>query len=287
MPDGLSLADELCFTTIRIDCLLSSGKQSIGTGFLFAFTCVDDTRIPLLITNRHVVSGAKAIRIQITRSTEEGRPIVGDFEDVLFETDDIPWMDHPDPTVDLCAIPMGPVSNSLRSTGARFFYRSFCPEQIANEGFLADLSAMEEVVMVGYPAGLWDQANNMPIFRKGITATRPDLDYEGRKEFLVDMACFPGSSGSPVIFAPTSARWTRKGNLTLPSGEAALLGILYAGPQHTIEGAIEIRPVPTSATEIVTSDVPMNLGVVIKAEQIMPFKGLLEALEGAIPIRLP
>jgi len=52
--------------------------------------------------------------------------------------------------------------------------------------------------MVGYPIGLWDEKNNYPIFRKGITATHPANDYNGKSEFMIDAACFPGSSGSPV-----------------------------------------------------------------------------------------
>ena len=53
---------------------------------------------------------------------------------------------------------------------------------------MSELSAIEEIIMIGYPVGIWDSANNMPIVRKGITATRPDIDYEGRKEFMIDAA---------------------------------------------------------------------------------------------------
>ncbi len=53
--------------------------------------------------------------------------------------------------------------------------------------------------MVGYPVGLWDSVNNMPILRRGSTATLLDWTYEGRQEFVIDAACFPGSSGSPVF----------------------------------------------------------------------------------------
>ena len=46
---------------------------------------------------------------------------------------------------------------------------------------------------------LIDEVNNKPVVRKGITATDIRLDYNGRKEFLIDAACFHGSSGSPVF----------------------------------------------------------------------------------------
>lgn len=52
--------------------------------------------------------------------------------------------------------------------------------------------------MVGYPIGLADARNNYPIFRKGYTAAHPAVDFNEDGIGLVDMACFPGSSGSPI-----------------------------------------------------------------------------------------
>ncbi len=44
--------------------------------------------------------------------------------------------------------------------------------------------------MIGYPNGIWDEANNMPIIRRGITATHPNFNYNGKPEFMIDAACF-------------------------------------------------------------------------------------------------
>ena len=52
--------------------------------------------------------------------------------------------------------------------------------------------------MVGYPIGLYDKINNLPIFRKGYTACHPSIDFNRKGIGLIDMACFPGSSGSPI-----------------------------------------------------------------------------------------
>lgn len=53
--------------------------------------------------------------------------------------------------------------------------------------------------MIGYPVGLMDEVNLQPIFRRGVYATNPSLDYMGRKEFLLDIPNNGGSSGSPVF----------------------------------------------------------------------------------------
>lgn len=65
---------------------------------------------------------------------------------------------------------------------------------LATDEKIKDLSALEELVMVGYPIGLADARNNYPIFRKGYTAAHPAVDFNEDGIGLVDMACFPGSS---------------------------------------------------------------------------------------------
>lgn len=39
--------------------------------------------------------------------------------------------------------------------------------------------------MVGYPNGIWDEKNNKPIFRKGITATDIRFDTMVKKNLLL------------------------------------------------------------------------------------------------------
>jgi hypothetical protein len=56
-----------------------------------------------------------------------------------------------------------------------------------------------DVYIVGYPSGQLDHVHNLPIVRRGCLATLPEVDFEGRPEFLVDAGVFPGSSGSPVF----------------------------------------------------------------------------------------
>lgn len=71
---------------------------------------------------------------------------------------------------------------------------------MATKEKLKDLSALEELVMVGYPIGLSDTRNNYPIFRKGYTSAHPAVDFNDDGIGLVDMACFPGSSGHRFLF---------------------------------------------------------------------------------------
>ena len=122
--------------------------------------------------------------------------------------------------------------------------------------------------MIGYPNGLWDQLHNLPIIRKGITATHPKLKLNGKPEFLIDAACFPGSSGSPVFLANIGSYVSPNGSLCTGS-RVALLGTLYAGPQHTTTGEIVVVDVPTDTKSIAVGSIPNNLGYVIQASELL------------------
>jgi hypothetical protein len=53
-----------------------------------------------------------------------------------------------------------------------------------------------------------------------------------------------------------------------------LLGILYAGPQHTATGEIEIVNVPVKQQPVAISRIPSNLGIVIKSEKLLDFENI-------------
>ena len=76
-------------------------------------------------------------------------------------------------------------------------FETLCAEVLGVK--LADLMQLDEVAMVGYPNAIADEVNNQPIFRRGVWATNPSLDYDGHKEFLTDIATIGGSSGAPVL----------------------------------------------------------------------------------------
>jgi hypothetical protein len=136
---------------------------------------------------------------------------------------------------------------------------------------------MEDITMVGYPNGIWDQVNNMPVIRRGISATHPNVDWNGKPEFLIDAACFPGSSGSPV-FLFNHGSYPERGGATVMGHRLKLLGILYAGPQQTVTGEIKIINVPTQNVPLAVSAIPMNLGMVIKATKLEAFEVIFEGL---------
>ncbi len=270
----LSPSEELAYSTVRIQCELATGKSSVGTGFFFQFSIDDGKSIPAIITNKHVIAGSIHGTFQLTRAQNDGSPTIGNFENVALDNFENLWIPHPDSNVDLCAMPTGPLLNQAHQQRLTFFYRSFGKQIIADSQLLSNLNAIEEILMIGYPVGIWDATNNLPVFRNGITATHPNIDYTGNKEFMVDCACFPGSSGSPVLLYNFGNYQDRSGN-TVIGTRIALLGVLYAGPKFTVEGKINVVPIPTSLKPIPVSQIPTNLVIVIKAQQIMGLEPML------------
>jgi hypothetical protein len=274
MSVNMSFADQLSFNTVRIACNKRSGEESVGTGFFFGYK-INDKDIPVIITNYHVIEGASEGSFQLTRTNKDGSPNIGVYENIILDNCESHWIKHPNKDVDLCAMPIAPLFHIAKSQGISFFYRKFSKDLVATSEQMAELSTLEEIIMIGYPVGVWDSINNMPIFRKGIIATRPDLDYENRKEFLIDAACFPGSSGSPVMLYNLGGYTKKNGTAVVGESRIKLLGILYGGHQYTVEGKIQQVPIPTKTIPISTSQIPTNLGVVIKAELILEFETVL------------
>ncbi len=143
---------------------------------------------------------------------------------------------------------------------------SIIPTQVQ----LESLSALEEIVMVGYPIGIWDEVNNFPVLRRGITASHAATNFKGKPIGVVDIAVFPGSSGSPLFILNEGAYETPEG-LTVGS-RLLFLGILYAGPQHRADGSIAIIDIPTKQSPIATTMIPAHLGYYIKSAELHKLK---------------
>lgn len=275
----LSIYEQLSFCTSRIETEDAHGSSYSGTGFFFNLN-LNNKIVPLLITNKHVVKGMKKGLFRFTTADDDGLPNYKEHFTIEYSDNfENMWFMHPSDDVDLCVLPINPLIEAANKKNRRLFYRSLDNGVIPNEVQKQSIDAVEEITMIGYPNGLWDSLNNMPIIRKGITATNYNLDYNGKKEFVIDAACFPGSSGSPVMLCNVGGYRDKQGNLNWGNSRVYLLGILYAGPQLTVTGDIRVINIPTVQQKaMAVSHVPNNLGYIIKAERILDFIPIFEPL---------
>ena len=265
------------YTTVRIEAIQKDGRTATGTGFFFKLNDDGKHYVPVIVTNKHVVEGALKGRFSLTTADEQGNPRNGAHKVIVIDGFEANWIRHPDPNIDLAVMPIAPLIDEARKSNIKIFFISLDKTLLLSETDVSNLTAVEEVLMVGYPIGIWDSTNNLPVFRRGITATHPAKNYNGKNEFMIDAACFPGSSGSPVFLHNVGNYVDRSGN-TIIGTRFKFLGVLYAGPQYTANGEIRIVEVPTRQVPVASMQIPTNLGLVIKANAILGFEEIFKNL---------
>ena len=273
--EDLSIFEKLSLSTIRIECKFEDGDVSYGTGFFFKFVDKGDNFVPAIVTNKHVVEGAENGFLLFTLSDKDGNPTHDyhhKFEITNFQK---PWLNHPDPDVDLCAMPINTFVTEMENRGIKPFVTFLDFSVLPTAQDVDEMAGLERIVMVGYPNGLWDEAHNQPVFRSGVIASHYKFDWNSRPEFVIDAACVPGSSGSPVLLVNIGQVFTKK-VLNIGASRIKLLGVLYAGPVLSADGSIEVIPIPTLDTIQTRTDIPINLGYVIKAEKLREFEAVFE-----------
>ena len=259
-----TIAEQLLFSTVRIEADKPEGVEA-GTAFIFAFT-EENTQYLFLVTNKHVIKNSTIGRFFFTLGDGD-TPKIGERFDVQIEAFSTRWYGHPAPDVDVTIMPIVPVLKAIEQQGHKAYFRSIPHDLIPTDEQIAELDVLEELVFVGYPSGIFDSKNLMPILRRGTTATPPQLEYEGRPVFLIDASVFPGSSGSPVFVYNHGSYATRKG-VTMGS-RVLLLGIIAEVVVRKEMGKLEIVHIPATQIPIVTTQQMIDLGIVYKSKTIM------------------
>ena len=154
-PQTLSVAEQLAYCTVRLECDLSQGVVSTGTGFFFNFAEDGGKSVPAIVTNRHVVKGALIGRFQLTVCDADGGPEIGNTVTVAINNFESRWVPHSLP-IFISAMPIAPLLLEAKSKGKTVFYRNLSIPQIATDTEIMNLDQIEDITMIGYPNGLWD-----------------------------------------------------------------------------------------------------------------------------------
>ncbi|MGG5503232.1 S1 family peptidase [Myroides odoratimimus] len=276
-----ALSEELLYCTTKIECFDKNKNKSSGTGYFYTVEDYSTGKLRCLytiITNIHVVDGAEELFVYMTPKDNEGNPIDDDVHKIDLLSYGVILIPHPDKSVDLCMLVITNVLlDKYDKDKLEFYFTSLSKEDIPLKEEIDDLKGIENVVMVGYPIGIWDDKNNKPIVRSGITATHPKFNFQDKKEFVIDMACFPGSSGSPV-FLFYEGTYSDKEGTTFAGTRIRLLGTLYGGPQYNANGEVIVVTVPTSTFSFSQTAIPTNLGFVINTERILELEEIALSL---------
>jgi len=259
-----SITEQLLFSTVRIEVEKPLGVEA-GTGFIFSYE-KDAKTFLFLVTNKHVVANATAGRFFFTLS-DGTKPQIGKRFDIQIDRFTERWYGHPEDGIDITAMPLVPLLDAIQAQGKKVFFKSIPHSLIPTEDQIKELDALEEIIFVGYPSGIFDQKNLMPIMRRGITATPPQLDYEGSPIFVVDASVFPGSSGSPVLIC-NQGSYSTKGGIAIGT-RVLFLGVIAQVVIREEHGEIEIVSIPSGLTPIVKTQQMIDLGIVYKSKAVM------------------
>lgn len=267
-----SKVELLTYTTLRIECL-NSNNELVGTatGFIYSFypPNTKQSYMLCLVTNKHVYYGTSKIRLTFPLEDSSYRIRVGAKQIITIDESMIKSVVfHPDKDVDLAVLNISKAFRICEESGNSLYRTPLSSDMLLSEHEWKSLDAMEEIMMIGYPNGLIDHVNNLPLIRKGITSSHPAYDFNGRKEFVIDAACFPGSSGSPVFLYNTGNYFDKANSSFNSKNRTKFLGILYAGPTSTAYGQV-------LKGEKTTTPIMLNLGYVIKANVLEDFNPLL------------
>jgi len=260
----VTTAEQLFFVTLRVAGRSAEGDRWTGTGFIYAIPTVAGGQAHFLITNRHVLADASQVDLQFMSATADRKPDYGNAHHASIGLGGESWVGHPDEAVDVAAIPLGGVLNQMTADGGQLpFFRSLSPEHLLRPEGVGQYDALEEVTLIGYPNGLIDTHNLIPVARRGATATPIAIDYEGDPAFLIDAAVFEGSSGSPVFILPSAGYTARDGNFVVGGRSLVCLGVLASGPVGERVGeVIELQHEPQ---RVAVMRELLGLGKVFKA----------------------
>ena len=211
-----------------------------------------------IVTNRHVFENAHAIGVTFTAAGADGSPDIGRSVNAVISASRA--IMHPTNTIDLAILPIANALKTMSDSGNTPFY-----------------TYLE--IMAGYPKGMRDTVNNLPIVRSGITATPPQYNFMGSPEFLVDMPCFEGCSGSPVFILEEGGYHDRRAHrINIGGSRIFLLGVQHAIPLSRATGTLEVLQSDESINIKPVMPLYLNIGYIVKSSALSDFDPILRSM---------
>jgi hypothetical protein len=279
--EPVSIAENLFFNTVRIETKNEKKEPFIATSFIVEIK-IEERKYVFLVTNKHVIDGMKSGSFYFILEDDKGKPLLGrGYKLDVAQDFEKEWFGNPNPQIDVAVCPLQQLFEKYKPADKKPYIATIPPYIFPSEEMLKELDALEEIVFVGYPKGLWDTANLLPIIRKGITASPVCLDFQGQPQFLVDASVFPGSSGSPVFIYNVGWYYKKPREVVLKN-RLIFLGVLSGGYFQKDKNEIVILEEATK-TPFAVSKQMINLGIVFKSSTIIETIEIFLREKGVLP----
>ena len=209
--------EHLSMITTPVFLLKGDKIISQGTGFYYVLKGSSQNDILFLITNYHVLTGHSPEEIE----TPKGDNIIFYFHKNIQNPGDVKEIKYPlftknGKSIWLCSKKYPQADIAIIPLVSSIF--SDCEIKGISEDWTKGnmrIRPTSSITLIGYPYGYYDKKNWLPVWKTGSIASEPDIDFEGKPLFLVDVSAFPGMSGSPVFAIAYGAYETIEGPTTI------------------------------------------------------------------------
>lgn len=251
----------LFLTTTRLESRSTNNFVGVATGFFFQYSQIGHGA-QFIVTNKHVVENKEEVLAHFLEGSEY-EPKLGNIIKYKIKNPDQKFILHED--YDLAILPMREINQYISKIKIPISH-SF----IRSHSIIRERVQIEDVYFIGYPDGLWDSYNYLPILRKGSTATLMSVDYGGKELFLIDANTIPGSSGSPVFIKIVDYDYDKDAEEIDSTERYRFAGILASRFKRRPKVGTREIPIPLSNQEddLRTN---INIGVVIKSIVLQNF----------------
>lgn len=255
---------------------LSFGGYATGLFFLFD---TKQGKVPAMITTKTAIATARSVTFFFLDADTAGMPVYGNLRPVTVAKNELATIFHPDAEVDLAMILINPILDYLQKQKIRISYHNLDESLIPNDSVMHTLNVIDDLLMIGHPAGIRPELNGVPFVKKGVSATPMFLDYQQKKEFIADIPVYDGSSGAPVVlYQPFN--YSNRFDQRTPSQRVLLVGINYAA----LSGGYRQKTIPRLAHQLTgneqqPAETMFDAAIIIKSQKILDFKKLLESLK--------
>ena len=245
--------EKLLFSTIRIETRLADDTFVEGTAFVYEYSTKDNT-YPFLITSRHLIEHASEGRITLIQGHNR-TPILGKGYTLDIDNFSKLWFSHPDEVSNVAVTPFVPFVKHVENSGISIYFEALNDASLCTSDITKDLHIGNDVMYMGYPHDCWDSKHLLATVRKGMLSTPYELDFQGKRQVLIDTPVLQGSSGSPVFL---------KTNNLDESSDKTLLGFLTNLPepsdndQQGQDAQVENPKLETSMGAMVKIDVAIE-----------------------------
>ncbi len=268
-PRGI--LDRLMLTTTPIE-VGAPPSIEMGTGFFVEGPSEKgQSERTLLVTNRHVVMWGTTGSVyfhdsKADRPPGESVPEYGSRRKWKLENWESRWTFHKDDKVDIAVTDVSTEIAALRERGREPYVQTLPPELFSTGAEEAILAAVENVLFVGYPEGIYDSVHNLPVIRQAITATPIRIPYEGSPAFLIDSSIYHGASGSPVFVSKRGIRV--EGSKGQVGNVIRCVGILAKTFENDSYARAKLVDIPGRRTELVKVRTPLGLSLAFRGSAI-------------------